>query len=266
LTHDAEALLLSPSGKSLGKSILPLGEPRHRTLAIPTSNGGALVASGTSIVELDQAGELTRQSHTLANITGIAQSGSDLLAICEDGAVSVARATGDFEVLGNLGGAAPEGGSIQDGKIFAVVDAHKLVAFDVARGGAITLASDPAVGLNGPPVLFENQSSVVVADGGFLSVHAASGSEILRVSIAEASRAFDPATRALRPALLIGDAGGAVAAARSGSDALILTADGKTLRLENTNCLDPFRPTPTGRAVVFACRSGQLFGVSDRAP
>ncbi len=266
LTRDGEALLLAPSGKLLHKSPLPLGEPRHRTLAIPTANGGALVASGTDIVELDQAGEIARQTHTLTNITAIAQADSGLLAICEDGALALGRATGDFEVIGNFGGAVPDGAAVQSGKVFAVVDAHKLVAFDLARGSAVVLASDPAITLSGPPLLFENQSSVVVADGGFLSLHAAGGGETLRVSIAEASRAFDPASRALRPTLSIGDAAGAVAAARSDSDALILTPDGKAQRLDNTSCLDPFRPTPTRGSVVFACRSGQLFGVSDKAP
>ena len=266
LTRDGEALLLAPSGKLLHTSPLPLGEARHRTLAIPTANGGALVASGTDIVELDQSGEVTRQTHTLTNITALAQGDSGLLAICEDGAVALARATGDFEVIGNLGGAAPEGGAVQNGKVFAVVDAHKLVAFDLKRGSAVVLASDAAIALSGPPLLFENLSSVVVADGGFLSLHAASGGETLRVSIAEASRAFDPASRALRPALAIGDAAGAVAAARSDSDVLILAPDGKAQRLDNTSCLDPFRPTPTRTGVVFACRSGQLFIVSDKAP
>jgi outer membrane protein assembly factor BamB len=266
LTREGEALLFAPSGKLLRKSALPLGESRHRTLAIPTVNGGALVASGTDVVELDQSGEVARQTHTLTNITAIAQSDSGLLAICEDGAVALARATGDFEVIGNLGGAVPDGGAVQRGKIFAVVDAHKLVAFDLARGSAVVLASDAAVAISGPPLLFENGSSVVVVDGGFLSLHATTGNETLRVSVAEASRAFDPASRALRPALSIGDTTGAIAASRSDSDALILAADGKAQRLDNTSCLDPFRPTPTQAGVVFACRSGQLFFVSDKGP
>jgi len=61
LTRDAEALFLSPNGQLLHKQILPLGEPRHRTLAIPTSNGGALVASGTNLLEL--SGCLLTLSH-----------------------------------------------------------------------------------------------------------------------------------------------------------------------------------------------------------
>ena len=266
LAHGAEALLFSPSGKLLHKTTLPIDERRQRTVAIPSANGGALAASGTDIVELDTAGDITRQGHAPANITAVLQWGANSFAICENGAVLRAHETGDFEVIGNLGGAVPEGGALQNGKLFAIVDAHKLVAFDLTRGVPVTLASDPAVTLSGPLVLFENQSSVLVADGGFLSLHAALGNETLRASITEASRAFDPATRGLRPALAIGDPEGAVAAARSGSDVILLEPDGKALRLDGTSCLDPFRPTPTAHGVVFACRSGQLFWVSDRAP
>ena len=245
---------------------MPFAELRQRTLAIPTANGGALVASGPEIVELAATGEVTRQTRTLANVTALAQAATDLLAICENGALALAHPTGDFEVIGNLGGAAPEGGALQNGKVYAVVDGHKLVAFDLTRASVVVLASDPTVTFTGPPMLFENESSVMIADGGFLSLRAPSGSETLRASIAEASRAFDPALRALRPALAVADAGGAVAAARSDSDALILAPDGKAQRLDNTSCLDPFRPTPTQGGVVFACRSGQLFFVSDKAP
>jgi PQQ-like domain len=266
VSHDADALLLAPSGKLLHQSSLPFGEPHRRTLTIPLTNGGVLVASGTDIVELDDAGAVARQNHSQASITGIAQWGSALVAIGENGAVALARVSGDFETIGNLGGAAPDGGAVQDGKIFAIIDGHKLVAFDLKRRSAVTLASDPAISLSGPLVLFENQSLALVADGGLVSLHAASGAETLRVSIAEAGRAFDPAARALRPALLSGDSAGAVAATRAGSDALILEPDGKALRFEDTRCLDPFRPTPTRLGVVFACRSGQIFGVSDKAP
>ena len=65
---------------------------------------------------------------------------------------------------------------------------------------------------------------------------------------------------------MVSDPRGAIAAVQSGNDALVLRAGGSALRLDDTSCLDPFRPTPTPDGIVFACRSGQLFGVSDKAP
>ena len=106
----------------------------------------------------------------------------------------------------------------------------------------------------------------MVADGGFISLRSADGSESTRVPLNSAGQAFDAAQRGLRPALLVGDRMGAVAAVRGAGDAVVLQADGTVQRLENTACLDPFRPTPTRGGLVLACRSGQLFTVSDKAP
>jgi len=266
VTHDGTTLVLEPtSGQPLYEGALPFAESRHRTLSIPTESGGALVASGTELVELDSRARVVRQTHVPPNVTSVAEFGRGLLAVSENGALSVAHESGDFELVGQLGGAVSEGAAVQNDRVFAVVDGHKLVAFDLKRGNATELASDPAVMLGGPPVLFANQSSLIVADGGFLSLHAANGSESFRVPLAEASHAYDPANRGLRPALAITDSAGAVAASRSDNDSLILTPDGKAQRLDGTSCLDPFRPTPSAFGLVFACRSGQLFGVSDKA-
>jgi hypothetical protein len=266
VTHGADALLFSATGHPTFARPLPLEGSKHRTLAIPTQNGGALVASGTDVLELDRTGQVTRQLQAPAAVAGLAQAGSKLIAITENGIVAEARASGGFELVGSLGGAVPEGGAVRDGKLFAVVDNHKLVSFELAEGRASVLASDSNVTLSGPPLSFANGASALIADGGFLAFHAPSGAEILRVSIAETGRAFDPATRALKPALAIGDLAFGLAATRSGADAIFVSADGKAQRLDDSACLDPFRPTPTPKAVVLACRSGQLFWVTDKAP
>jgi PQQ-like domain len=265
VTRDADALLFQPTGALLHKQALPLSDPRRRTFSIPTASGGAFVASGADLLQLDARGAVERQAHARGSITAIAESGSDLVAISENGSVELARATGDFELVGNLGGTAPEGGAVQAGKVLAVVDAHRLVALDLSTGQTQTLATDPALTLSGPPALFENQGAALVADGGFVSLRARDGSETVRVSVATATQAFDPATRALRAAQLIADRAGGVAAVRSASDALLLRADGNALRFDNSACLDPFRPTPVPGGIAFTCRSGQVLVVSDKA-
>lgn len=266
VTRDADALFIDALGKVVRKRGLPLAEQRHRSLAIPTLSGGAFVASGTVLVEIDARGEIARQAHAPSNVTGIAESSSGLITISEAGAVARGHATGDFEFVANLGGVTPDGGAVQAGRLFAIVDGHKLVVLDLSTGSVLVLANDSVSALSGPPALFADHRLVVIADGGFLSLRAANGAETLRASLTAGGPAFDPAARSLRPALAITDPGGAIAAVRSGGDALILSADGKAQRVDGTSCLDPFRPTPTLAGVIFACRSGQLFGVSDRAP
>jgi hypothetical protein len=266
VTRDADALLFQANGALQHKRALPLSDPRRHTFSIPTASGGALVASGVDLLQLDARGDVERQAHARGSITAIAESGPDLVAISENGSVELARATGDFELIGNLGGTAPEGGAVQAGKVLAVVDLHRLVALDLATGQTQTLATDPALTLSGPPALFEHQGSALVADGGFVSLRAPGGTETIRVSLASAAQAFDPAARALRAAVLIGDRAGGVAAVRSASDALLLHADGSALRFDNSACLDPFRPTPVPGGIAFTCRSGQVLVVSDKAP
>jgi hypothetical protein len=265
VTRDADALVFSADGELQHKRALPFSDPHRRAFAIPTASGGALVASGGDLVQLDANAEIERQARAHGIVTAIAQSRADLVSIAENGAVELARATGDFELVGNLGGTAPEGGAVQSGKVLAIVDGHRLVSLDLGSGQTRTLATDPALTLSGPPALFENQGFALVADGGFVSLRARDGAETVRASVAAASQAFDPATRALRAAVLITDRVGGVAAVRSASDALLLRADGTAVRLDNSACLDPFRPTPVRGGVAFTCRSGQVLVVSDRA-
>ena len=265
VTRDAEALAFSASGKLSGRRSLPLSDPRRRTTAIPTSRGGILIASGSDVLELDQTLRIVLHTRAKGSVTALAESGAQRIAVSENGTVEVARESGELEVLGNLGGSAPEGAAVQGGKVFAVIDAHKFVALDLASGQAVTLALDLASMLTGPAVLLGTRGAAFVADNGFVSLRDRQGTETLRVAISAAGAGFDLA-RSLRGTRLIGDDDGALAAVQPGNDALLLAADGSAVRLDGTSCIDPFRPTPTTQGIVLACRSGQLFGVSGKVP
>jgi hypothetical protein len=266
VTRDGDALFFSSAGKLLAKRALPLSDPRRRSLAIPTSNGGALLASGSELLELDERGAIVRKLRASGNVSAIAEGNQAWVAVSENGTVQVARTTGDLELIGSFAGKVPEGAAVNAGKVYAVVDGHKWSALDLTTGQLVTLASDPNLTLSGPVALLDAPSAALVAEGGFVSVRAKDGSESARFPLSAAGQSADPALRGLRAALVISDQRGALAAVRSGNDALVLREGGSALRLDDTSCLDPFRPTPTPSGIVFACRSGQLFGVSDRAP
>ncbi|MEI9939774.1 MAG: PQQ-binding-like beta-propeller repeat protein [Pseudomonadota bacterium] len=265
LTREGDALLYSTVGKLLAKRALPLSDPRRHSLAIPTDNGGALLASGSELLELDERGAVVRQLRASGNLSTIAEANAELVAVSDSGSVQVARATGDLELIGSFGGTVPEGAAVSAGKVLAVVDGHKWCALDLTTGQVVTLASEPSLSLTGPVALLDAPSAALVADGGFVSIRAKDGAESARVALSAAGQGFDPALRGLRPALLVSDQRGAIAAVRSGNDALVLGEGGNAFRLDETSCLDPLRPTPTPNGIVFACRSGQLFGVSDKA-
>ncbi|HKO51288.1 MAG TPA: PQQ-binding-like beta-propeller repeat protein [Polyangiaceae bacterium] len=266
VTRDGEALFYSSTGKLRAKRTLPLTDPRRRSLTIPTGNGGALLASGRDLLELDERGAIVRQLHASGTLSAIAEDNAALVLISDNGSVQLARTTGALEQVGSFGGSVPEGAAVSAGKVFAIVDGHKWCVLDLSTGQVVTLANEPSVALTGPFALLDAPSAALVADGGFVSVRAKDGAESARVALSAAGQGFDPALRGLRPALVVTDPQGAIAAVRSGNDALILRAGGNALRLDDTSCLDPFRPTPTPNGIVFACRSGQLFGVSGKAP
>jgi hypothetical protein len=265
VTRDGEALFYSSGGKLVAKRPLPFSDPRRRSLAIPTDNGGALLASGSELLELDESGSVIRLLTASGTITTIAEANAALIAVTDNGRVQVARATGDLELLGSFAGNVPEGAAVSGGKVFAIVDGHQWAALDLSTGQVETMAREPSLSLTGPIALLDAPAAALVADGGFISMRAKSGSESARIALRAIAQGESAALRGLRPALVVTDPRGAIAAVRSGNDALLVHEGGNALRLEDTSCLDPFRPTPTLSGLAFACRSGQLFGVSDKA-
>jgi len=266
VTRDGDVSLYSGSGKLQVKRALPLTDPRRRTLSVPTGNGGALVASGNELLELDERGALVRKLHASGNLSTVAEAEGALIAVSENGNVQVAHATGDLNLIGSFGGGVPEAAAIAAGKVFAIVDGHKFSALDLKTGKVSLLANEQNLPLTGPVALFEAPSAAIVAGGGFISMRANDGTETARVALNASAQSIEPALRAFRPALVVSDRRGTIAAVQAGNDALVLRPGGSALRLDETSCLDPFRPTPTKAGIVFACRSGQLFGVSGTAP
>ena len=266
LTRNAQALLVLADGRPQRTVTLDLADPRKRTVAIPTANGGALLASGRDLIQLDANAEILRQSRLGSSVSSLAEAGSDAIAILENGTVEVAHAAGDFERVGSFSGTVPDGAAVDGRQVVALVDSHKLQRLDRVSGALLTLVEEPSVGLSGPLALLGAGGSAWVIEGGFVSVRNRSGAEILRVPVGMPGQTSDPALRGVPPARLIADDAGAIAAVRGGTDAVVVSANGAIERLDGTACLEPFRPTPTRSGLVLSCRSGQLFVVGGSAP
>lgn len=267
VTRDGDVSLYSPTGKLQAKRALPLSDPRRHALTIPSVTGGAWLASGSELLELDDRGALTRKLHASGNLSTIAETGSELVAVTDNGIVQVARATGDLELIGDFAGSVPDGAAVAAGRVFAIVDGHKWCALELQSGHVELLGNEQNLALTGPVTLLDAPSAALIAGGGFVSMRGKDGTESARVALDASAQSIEPAAlRTVRPALVIADRAGAIAAVQGGSDALLLRPGGNALRLDETSCLDPFRPTATKDGLVFACRSGQLFGVSGTAP
>lgn len=263
ITREGDALIHSNAGALLVRRALPLSDARRRFLAIPTSTGGAWVANGRDVLELDERAGVVRRLQARGALSALLEADSAWLAIGEAGSVERARGSGDFELVAELGGNTPDGAAVQGDRLYALLDGHRLLSLALRTGQSSTLVSDPALALSGPLALLPRAAVAFVADGGFVSLRAADGSETLRVAL-NAGQGFEPALRGLRPALVITDDSGSVVAVRSGNDALVIGDAGSSTRLDGTACLDPFRATPAPHGFVLACRSGQLFFVGER--
>jgi len=266
VTRDGEALFFSSAGKLQAKRALPLSDPRRHSLSIPSVNGGVIVASGSELLQLDERGVIVRKLRASGNLSSIAEADAALVAVSDNGSVQLARASGDLEAIGSFGGRVPEGAAVSGGKAFAIVDGHKWCTLDLTTGRVVTLANEQSVTITGPVALLDAPSAALVTGGGFISIREKDGTESARTALTASGQSLDPALRGFRPALLVSDRQGAIAAVQGGTDAILLRKGDSAQRLEETSCLDPFRPTPTPGGIVFACRSGQLFGVSDKAP
>jgi len=65
---------------------------------------------------------------------------------------------------------------------------------------------------------------------------------------------------------LLGDSRGAMLVATGGLDLRFVGETGDTVEIPGTACPDPLRPTALSKGLVVAsCRSGLLFGISDKA-
>ncbi len=265
VTREAEALSFSANGAQQARGRVPFSDPRRRTLAIATHSGGALISSGSELVELDARAHIVRQTQLRGNACALLASGSDLIAVSDAGVVERGHPTGDFELVGGFGGNVNDGAALRAGKVLAIVDTHKWLALDLTSGRVTPLALDAASILSGPAALFETRGGALIVDNGFISLRDRDGTETLRVAIGAGGPSFDPTLRGQRAARVISDRAGALAAVQAGNDALMLAPDGSVARFEGTSCLEPLRPTPTLGGVIFSCRSGQLFGVSGRA-
>ena len=141
VTREAEALQFSTSGQRLAQRSLPFSDPRHRTVAVATASGGALLASDDELVELDSQARVVRQARLRGNVSTLLDSGAELIAVSEAGVVERGHTTGDFELVGSFAGNVTDGAAVQAGKVFAIVDGHKFLALDLSSGETSTIAS-----------------------------------------------------------------------------------------------------------------------------
>lgn len=278
LTSDGLRVLLTASGELLGISArghirkraqLPLRVVRSAVPLLPLEDGGLIVATSGDVLRLDANYAIVAQARVNDEVRSVVVSGHGLLIATELGDVYGWASPVPLTKLGSFGGRTPEGAALSSPeRLTAVVDHARIVDFDVVTHSRFLRTSSAGAALLGPPAITAHGESRVLSTDGLLLGHDPAGRETVHMAVElapnGAERGFALAGAA--PPLLV-DPQGLVAFARPGSQVGVVDLNGEIRTADGSGCFDPVSLTPAGPArLLLACRSGQLWLLSDKGP
>jgi len=256
VTGDAEAVVLQPSGRIESRSKLSFRDFDSSALAVATSDGGALVAAGARFARIGSTGSLTARGSTNESLRGLFEWRGLGILVERGGRVLGLGHAGDPFEIANLGRPV-RACELHGNRLLALVAERDLVELELETRAERTLWSDPPLVLRDVFVL-PNGDMRIAASSNLLLALDSSGRETFRVQ--------QPGTNSEALVDLIGDARGAMLVATSGFDLRFVGETGEVTEIAGTACPDPLRPTEVRKGLVVAsCRSGLLFGISDKA-
>lgn len=212
LTSDGSLVVITAAGQAWGISpngavrfMTPLGVRGREIETAPLAlrDGGLVVASGSTLLELDRDGQIRARTALevrpgsldsrvtgalLAAPPGDARIAGATLFTTETGSVYSFRAPGAPHKLGSFGGSVKKGAVLADARtLLAVVDNRRLVALDLPTGTTHVRASaTPLSFLDGPVTLgpaARGGLTLVALQSGLLLGLDAAGNEKLRVAL-----------------------------------------------------------------------------------
>lgn len=255
--HGGEIVAISEAGRVLERERLARGDWEATPVTVPTSDGGAILATGARLTRLGPRASVAWSVSTTEPMRAVFEWRGQALAVGKNGGVLVRAAAGEPEEIANLGGAV--GRAALDGdRLFALVDGRKFVELELGsrrqrvRFSDATLElQDFALGSGATPRLLSNRGVLVALD--------AADRELMRLGLMPEGGSRDALG-------LVVDRAGATLVAFSGAPLVFVNAQGDPSALDGSACPDPLRPTPLAPGVVVAaCRSGLLRALSDRA-
>lgn len=275
LLGDGTRVVVNGAGEACG--ITPNGTPKFRTALgvqgraarlppLPLEDGGVAIATGSDVTLLDADGRVASRIAIGERLAGaLVETPRGLVATTERGAVWLLRPPASARRLGTLGGTPGPGAALADPRtLLAVVDARRLVAFDLATGTEHGRFAAATPSIDGPPTLGASGSAWVVSFAGLLLGWDASGAELRRVPLDTQSALVVPdgGRITLDETLLespppIADRDGRLAFARPRGRIGVVSAEGTVSIVESPTCERPVALAPAGdRKMVVACRDG----------
>jgi len=256
VTRDAHVVRVSAGGVLEGRETLPWAAFEQSPLAIPTLDGGAIVAAGSTLARIGPRGAGGYEAHLPDPIRAVFEWQGATLAVGHAGTIFARKAAGDPVRFGSF--QTPVRAVALVGQRLFALGRSELLTFDLVTKERRVAFGDPAADLRDLAALAAGRLRLV-ATGALLVDVDASGHELgrLRLPIAESGGEL---------ASIVTDRTGRTLLGTSGSMLLLLTPQGDSRALPDSSCIDPMRPTPVrDTRFVVACRSGLLRAFSDRA-
>jgi hypothetical protein len=255
VSGDAEAVVLLPSGRIESKQKLGFRELDSSAIALSTSNGGALVASGARFARVGPTGSVTARGGTREVLRGLFEWKGLALLVERGGLVLGLGHAGDPYEVGSFGRPV-RACELRDSRLLALVGDRELVELDLETRVQRVVWSDP-------PLV---PRAVFVVPNGDLRVVVSSTVIALDGQGHEMFRLASPPGSGETTVALLGDQRGSMLVAMGGLDLRVVSETGDVHELPGTACPDPLRPTPVSKGLAVAsCRSGLLFGISGKA-
>jgi hypothetical protein len=256
LARDGRLFEVSRSGAISERGALPWSEVEGAVIAIPTSDGGALLAAGARFARVGSVGTRGFHARIADPIRALFEWRGLSLAIGHDGSIWARGASGEPEEVGTLGEPVQKLALAGD-RLLGLAD-HELIQFELAAGRRKILWADAALDVHDLALVSAERFRLVGGRATLLDI-ASDGRELARFVLPTGEGVTEIGG-------LITDTRGQSLVLSAGSPLWSVTPQGDASAVVGTGCPDPLRPAPLADGkVLLACRSGLLRVVSDRA-
>lgn len=261
LTQSGEAIAFSARGQALRRVVLPLPALETPPLLAAAPDGGVFIAAGRRVLRLDASLAVVTSVRAEQEVTAVLPARERSLITTANGSVLGLEANGSLRRVASFNARLDSAVLGSGERVLGLLDGRRIAELDVATQQSALRFSEPDVEFLSLLVRNRKGDFRLLSKLDFVFAFDAGALEVFRVALPAAGAGVRSPLHEL--AL---DDNGTTLLARSGAELIAVHGDGTLQRVEGTACSEPLPPVGVGPGyAVFACRSGILVGVADRA-